>query len=684
MVENPMKVLVTGASGFIGSRLCRHLIETGHEVVAVVRPRLGDARFPLGEIVYGQLPYGIPPAAFDSVEAIIHCAGTTTGQGEAESYAVNVETTRVLAQRATKLPHFRRFIFVSSQSAHERAVSVYGRTKREGEEVLRRSGVPYAIVRPGLVFGPGSEGLFARMRRSIEKLPVIPLLGGGTALVQPIDVADLCAALERCLHLPADENFELNLGEPEPMTLAEFLAAVSSARTGKPKRSISIPLAPIEFGVRIAETLRIPLPITKDNLEGMKTVPRMETRSSLERLGLELTPFATAIKKAALDISDTALVQEPLRVLLIGAGKIGIVHALDLVQRPRVVFAGLVDPSKKAARLYQQMGFRVPHFSDLDRAMAATRPAAAIVATPAFTHLDLVRQCLQLGLHILVEKPLTVNREQAEAYEALRQQYPERVIHVGYMATQFPQLDFARQWLNDGRIGPVKAVWASSLQSHIIAPEPVRWEMRKALAGGGVLTNFGCHLLSILFRLFGMPQRVDGQMWSIHSREVEDAADLSLAYESFRARIVTSWSAKGFARPQMRLIIEGEHGAIYVTNAGAELVDKRGETLLVTQRDFDLGFNPAPDYTGAAFACEHLNFLEAVHAASAKIPHHAPPARLAETPVQITEALQLERFIQEFYASHPSLERPTTRPSEQHLSCGRFCQELDRIVEALR
>jgi predicted dehydrogenase/uncharacterized protein YbjT (DUF2867 family) len=653
-------------------------------VVAVLRPRAGDVRYPPGEVVYAHLPYGIPPTTFEGVEAIVHCAGTTTGQDEAESLAVNVETTRVLAAIAHSLPGFRRLIYVSSQSAHEGSVSIYGRTKLRGEEVLRASGVPYAIVRPGLVFGPGSEGLFARMRATVDRLPVLPLLGGGKALVQPIDVEDLCAAFVRCLDLPAGESFEFDLGEPEPMTLADFLQAIAVACRGRRKPVIVVPVAPLALAVRVADAIGVRLPVSKDNVEGVRTVRRMDTRPSLDRLGLELTPFADAMRRAATDTTDTALVGRPVRVVLVGTGKIGIVHALDLCHRPGGALVALVDRKRKAARLYEQMGFAAPFFPELPRAVAALKPDAAIVATPAFTHHEQLRLCLEAGLDVLVEKPLIVRKEQRADFEKLRQAHPDRVIHVGYMATQLPQLDFVHAWLREGAVGQVRAVWGTSLQSHIMAPTPVRWEMRKALAGGGVLTNFTCHLLSILLRLFGMPQDSGAVMWSIHSREVEDAADLHLRYGDFAARVVTSWSASGYARPEMRLVVEGDRGTITVTNAGAELAADGARPALITQRDCDVGFNPSPEYTGAAFACEHENFLAAVRARRQCAESPEQPLPPSATSVGLDEALRLECFIHDLYERFPVYDSPAKVPPPPMHDCSPQCRRLDHIVEGLK
>src|SRR6185295_8526879 len=136
---------------------------------------------------------------------------------------VNVVGTRRLAELAAAAG-VKRFVFVSSQSARADAPAAYGRTKHEAEVVLAEiPGLEVVVVRPGLVCGPGSRGLFARIGRLVEALPVVPLLGGGRALVQPIHVDDLCAALLRALEVPLDRGpgnsapppVVASLGDPE-------------------------------------------------------------------------------------------------------------------------------------------------------------------------------------------------------------------------------------------------------------------------------------------------------------------------------------------------------------------------------------------------------------------------------------------------------------------------------------
>jgi len=146
------------------------------------------------------------------------------------------------------------------------------------------------------VTGPGSGGLYQRMERMVGSFPVIPLLANGKAIVQPIHVDDLCTAILRCCERgPALAKAVLRLGDVEGISLREFLQLAALARHGRHKIMIPVPLWPVELTVRLAEKLHIGLPINSNNLQGLRTVARMETREDLNRLGLTLRPISEAI-----------------------------------------------------------------------------------------------------------------------------------------------------------------------------------------------------------------------------------------------------------------------------------------------------------------------------------------------------------------------------------------------------
>ncbi len=677
-----MKILVTGASGFIGSAFCGAATGSGHDVVALVRPRPGGAPQPAAAtVLHARIPFQVPARAWEGVEAVVHCAGATTGQDAVESAAVTVEGTRELLEESVARG-VSRFVFLSSQSAHEGAVSAYGKTKLEAERLIRASGLSHAILRPGLVFGPGAAGLFARMRNSVRKLPVIPLLGGGIAIVQPIEVGDLCEAMLRCLALPAGENAELNLGDPDGMTLRMFLRATAVADTGRRKPELVIPLGPVKAVVRIGEALRIPLPISMDNLRGLEKVQRMETRESLDRIGLSLKPFAGAMVSATKSPTPTEpRPGRPARVLLVGAGKIGIVHGLNLFQREGAALCGIVDRNRRAFGLYRSMGFDVPFRTDLDAAIAELKPDAALIATPAATHVPLARQCLSRGLAVLVEKPAAFQPGLVAKLRALQEEFAPAPCHTGYMAAQFPQLDVAREAMESGEIGRPLGVWVKCLQSHIMASSPVRWEMVRAQSGGGVLINFAGHWVAVMRRLLGAPRAMEARAWPIHSAEVEDAFEARFEYGAFRARLFACWSAPGYARPHNSLVVEGDAGRLVVDQAHVSVLRDGVTESLWTQLDFPTGYNSAPDYTGAGFSMEHENFARAVRAWRDGAPETAgdePPSR---RPVDFAEAADAEEMIFALYDA--AAGRETGRSGSLRLFDGPDAPEPDRGMDAL-
>lgn len=209
-----MKVLVTGANGFLGSHVAERLAREGHAVRALLR-RTSDRSF-LEGIEYEEALGDVRqpetlPAAVEGVEAVIHAAGLVKARNEAEFDAVNAGGTANLLAALSTARGLRRVVYVSSLAAHGPSedgrprqreapaapVSAYGRSKLKAEEVVRawagerRSA---AIIRPPVIYGPRDRALlpFFSMAR---RLRLAPLLGDGTNAISVVYAEDAARAI---------------------------------------------------------------------------------------------------------------------------------------------------------------------------------------------------------------------------------------------------------------------------------------------------------------------------------------------------------------------------------------------------------------------------------------------------------------------------------------------------------
>lgn len=609
--ESRRTMLVTGATGFIGARLASTAPARGYRVRTLTRSEwVGEPNVPSRERFFGSFPNRIPAEALVGVDVVAHCAGTGE-PGDRLAHAVNVEGTLRLAEAARKAGA-GVFVFLSSQSAKPDAISAYGRTKLEAERaLLAMEGIRVVILRPGLVTGPGARGLFGRMTASVEGLPVVPLLGGGKAIVQPIHVGDLCEAIIRCDER-ADElsGRVMSLGDPQGITLAELVREIAIARFGRPKRTVSVPVAPIELLVRMFEALHIALPVNSNNLKGLKTVERMETREDMTRLGIEVRPVRDALGLSTIETPSAALVatepsaEGPVRILLVGAGRVGLVHAVTLTRLRGAVLAGLVDRSKPAIVFLQRLGIRTSGYASVKDAVAATGAEAAVIATPPATHLDLARECVEAGLAVMVEKPLSAREEQVAEFERLLSDVPGARIQVGYLMPRIPQVAAMLERLRAGDLGKVLGFEGYTLLSFAEGPLEGRWEMNPDVSGGGALINAGGHVLSMIHAAFGDPERLESRSMRIHSERVEDSMVLDLDYGTFTGRQYCSWSIGGFPRQENVLRVRTDRGELVLSGGIASFVSDNGGLEMLHGLDTDVGFNLAPDYVGAGFATE--------------------------------------------------------------------------------
>lgn len=283
-------IAVTGATGLVGRALCVHFAGLGRSVVALARREDPGLSSVSGvEVRRCDLPDEISEATLAGVSVLIHAAYPTKLRNLVEVRRINEEGTGRLFE-AAKRAGVARCVLVSTTSAHAGAVSYYGQSKLRLERMMdpQRD----LVIRPGLVLAR-EGGLFCRIRDTIRKSRFIPVFGGGRQVIQTIHVDDLCRGFERAVL--GGEVGAVTLAEPDGLMFRDFLGLVAE-RLEKRITLVPAPLGPALLMMRTIEALRLPLPVSSENLLGLKSLRHVECRGDLERLGLSVRAAAESLR----------------------------------------------------------------------------------------------------------------------------------------------------------------------------------------------------------------------------------------------------------------------------------------------------------------------------------------------------------------------------------------------------
>ncbi len=266
-VPPPARVLVTGATGFVGRHVLQELLGRGYRVRCLVRPGSEPKLTPqaavtpvTGDITEGE---GVRRAAA-GCQAAIHLVGIIVESGGARYETVHGQGTRnVLA--ACVAQGVRRLVHLSALGARAATASPYLRSKWEAEEAVRRSSLAYTILRPSLIHGPG--GAFTQMLVRLVRAPgLMPVVASGEGVLQPVAVQEIAWLAVQALLLPRTAGHTYDVGGAEICTLEDLLQAVSRVVKGRERRVIRVPVGLVRPVAKVLERLLRRPPFTREQL----------------------------------------------------------------------------------------------------------------------------------------------------------------------------------------------------------------------------------------------------------------------------------------------------------------------------------------------------------------------------------------------------------------------------------
>jgi nucleoside-diphosphate-sugar epimerase len=257
MEPNRGAVFVSGATGYVGRFLVRRLVDASRPVRCLALPE--DTIEPLAtlpvELVRGDVTRLETLLAHgDGVGSIVHAAAAMLPNPPALVERVNVEGTRNVLAFAKRWG-VTRFVYVSAVSAVYAHKNSYGRSKAEAERLVRESGLRYTILRPTMVYGPGGGLHFETLVALGRKIPLIfPVLGPGTARLQPVWIDDLIDAIVGVLDAPSAYDRTYDVSGATALAFRELVDAILRAQ-GRRRLRVHAPL----WACRLAARALAPL-----------------------------------------------------------------------------------------------------------------------------------------------------------------------------------------------------------------------------------------------------------------------------------------------------------------------------------------------------------------------------------------------------------------------------------------
>ena len=251
-----MKVFVTGATGFTGSRTVPLLLEKGWEVHCLYRESSNRSYLPQPEI------HWYPGNLEDQQQLTEYLQGSQTLVNIASLGFGHADTIVKAAQSAG----IERAIFISTTAIFTKLNSRSKNTRLEAEVTIQNSDLAYTILRPTMIYGSQRDRNMYRLVRWLQRIPLIPIFGKGNYLQQPVFVDDVADAIVKCLDQPKTIGKSYNIAGKKALTYNEVIDTIAGI-IGRKILKIYLPDNLVVKFLRVLEKMKLPFPIKAEQVK---------------------------------------------------------------------------------------------------------------------------------------------------------------------------------------------------------------------------------------------------------------------------------------------------------------------------------------------------------------------------------------------------------------------------------
>ena len=285
-----MKIFVTGATGFTGSRVVPLLLKNGFEVRCLYRA--SSDRSALMSFVSAQenIEWALGDvsdsesltSAMQGTDALVNIA--SIGFGHAASIV-----------RAAKDAGIQRAIFISTTAIFTQLNASSKKVRVAAELAVETSGLKYTILRPTMIYGSPRDRNMWRLIKFMRLSPIVPIFGDGRCLQQPIFVDDVASAVAASLKTEASVNKSYNIAGKEPVTYNEVIDTIAM-HMNKRIWKLHVPSKPVVTMLSLFEKIRFPFPIKAEQVLRLNENKNFSYEDARNDLGFDPKSFSEGIQ----------------------------------------------------------------------------------------------------------------------------------------------------------------------------------------------------------------------------------------------------------------------------------------------------------------------------------------------------------------------------------------------------